>query len=57
MGNFAYMTLADARNENPIEFDAMIREAVRKAAGDVGSKVVIAALCNAERTREQRKAA
>jgi hypothetical protein len=51
------MTLADARNENPIEFDAMIREAVRKAADDVGSKVVIAALCNAERTREQRKAA
>jgi hypothetical protein len=37
-------TLADIRNENPEQFDALIRASIHEAAALVGPQVVIEAL-------------
>lgn len=46
MTNIRYFTLADARREDPVRFDAAIKLAVRQAAEQVGNAVIVKALCN-----------
>lgn len=45
MTKVSYFTLADVRREDPVAFDAAIKQAIKDAVSDVGSKVAIQAFC------------
>lgn len=57
MSKIIYMTLADLRRENPVEFDNKIKTAVQQAAKDVGEVVVINALCSPSHLIEEKSLA
>lgn len=53
MSSVHYMTLAAARNADKEAFDSAIRAAVFAAASELGSEIVIKALCGASRRDTQ----
>lgn len=50
--NIYHMTLASVREEDPVEFDRILVEAVRAAGAKVGADVVVAALAHQKPTEQ-----
>lgn len=57
MNKVIYFTLADAYKANEFVYYAALKDAVYSAACDVGTKVLIAALCQTNADIEYKKVA
>ena len=57
MKKVIYLTLSDAYKANESVYDAALKDAVYGAARDVGTKILIAALCQTNADIEYKKVA